>query len=105
MGRTVRELEATMGADEWDDWVDFHNDYDLPDSYITTSVLAHLGRLIADFTGNPGFKKGMICPYYTVEQPASKPTDRFVTGPFKPGSLAGAFSFLRRYVKPRRKPE
>ncbi len=93
LGRTVRELDESMGADEWDDWIDFLRHYDLPDAFHTT---AQLGILIGKITGNNHIRAASMSPYFAVDQPAGKGTMRKASSP----GLAGAFSFLRHNVKP-----
>jgi hypothetical protein len=102
LGRTVRELEETMGTDEWDDWIDFLRDYDLPDAFHTT---AQLGMLIGKITGNANIRAFHMSPYFTATPPAVAGKSPKASGPFRPGGLAGAFAFLRSNVKPKRKPE
>ena len=48
LGRTVQELEQTMNADEWADWLLFHELYDLPDGFL---VAAQLGTLVSRALG------------------------------------------------------
>jgi hypothetical protein len=102
LGRTVRELEETMGADEWDDWIDYLRHYDLPDAYHTT---AQLGILIGKITGNNRIRAVDMSPYFAIDPPAIKSAARKASGPFRPGGLAGAFAFVKSYVKPKREPE
>lgn len=93
LGRTVRELEETMGADEWDDWLDFERHYDLPDAFLIT---AQLGTLIAKITGNSHIAAARMAPYYTIDPTSPKGVRRKAAAP----GLAGAFAFLRANVKP-----
>jgi hypothetical protein len=102
LGRTVRELEDTLGADEWDDWIDFLRNYDFPDAFHTT---AQLGILIGKITGNPHINAANMSPYFTPAPPVHPKATRKASGPFKPGGMTGAFSFLRSHVKPKRKPD
>ena len=77
-GRPVRELEETMGHDEWADLVCFHGNYDLPDSFI---VAGRLGELISGIMGGKAKAEDFV-PYYKAEK--------------KPGDgVKGAFQFLR----------
>lgn len=82
LGRTVRELREDLGADEWDAWLRFHAECDLPDGFL---VVAQLGTLISAITGGKG-KAADFAPYYT--------------SPAKSGhnpSLASAFATLRSW--------
>ena|SRR5580765_2888614 len=102
LGRTVRELEETMGADEWDDWIDFLRHYDLPDAFHTT---AQLGILIGKITGNNHIRAASMSPYFTEAPRVVPGVKGKASGPFKPGGLAGAFAFLRSNVQPKRDPQ
>lgn len=66
LGRTVRELEETMGSDEWDDWLLFHRLYDLPDGFLVTG---QLGTLVAHGLWGKGVAAD-YAPYY--DPPASR---------------------------------
>lgn len=101
LGRTVRELEETMGADEWDDWLDYMREYDLPDAYHTT---AQLGILIGKVTNNNHIRAVNMSPYFDLTPPV-KPSAKKASGPFKPGGLAGAFAFLKANAKQIVKPQ
>lgn len=84
LGRTVRELEETMDADEWSEWIDYESHYDMPDGYF---VAAQLGTIIAGIVG-ARFDPVKIVPYFEKD-----------TNPSKPPGLKAAFDFLRSNVK------
>jgi hypothetical protein len=62
MGRTVRELEESLDADEWADWIKFQELYDLPDGFIVA------GRVCAKIDHALGgkAKAADFAPYYEV---------------------------------------
>lgn len=64
MGRTVRELEESMGSDEWDDWVKFHSLYDLPDGFLVT---ANVCTLVSQGLGGKGAAAN-FAPYYAAPE-------------------------------------
>ena len=79
----MRELEETLGHDEWLEWIAFHGLYDLPDGF---TVVAKLGPPLDGIGGVKATAKD-FAPFFEV--------------PHKPGAcnLAGAFAFLRAHVK------
>jgi len=79
MGRTVRELEEAMGADEWADWLAFQAEYDLPDDFLVTG---QLGALISGVVGGR-HRPSDFAPYYRPERTTGNE------------SLRAAFQFLR----------
>jgi hypothetical protein len=96
LGRTVRELEETMSADEWSDWIDFESFYDLPDGYF---VAAQLGSIIAGIVGSR-FEPSRIVPY--LEKDGPSPT---MPPASRPGNLAAAFNWLMANVNKDGKPK
>jgi hypothetical protein len=79
LGRTRAELRESLTAAEWDDWLRFHTEYDLPDAYMTTGVL---GALVASVAGNKARPEDFV-PYYRPDRPR------------RHDGLAGAFRFLQ----------
>ena len=58
--RSVREMEETLGADEWADWLVFHSLYDLPDGFL---VAGQICALVSHALGNKA-KPSDFVPYY-----------------------------------------
>lgn len=93
LGRTIRELEETLGADEWAFWLRYHALYDLPDGYIVTG---QIGALISQSLGGKG-RPVDFAPFYEAP-PAAR---RF--GP--PPGIAEAIKFVKAHGRsPATKP-
>lgn len=69
MGRTVRELEESMGADEWADWLLFQSLYDMPDGFI---VAGQIGTLVSHVAGGKA-GPAVFAPYYAVPSERTAP--------------------------------
>jgi hypothetical protein len=87
LGRTVRELDETMDAEEWSEWIDFESHYGIPDGYF---VVAQLGSVIAGILGNT-LDPAKIVPYLANDGPGSRTP--------RPGNLAAAFNWLSANVQ------
>lgn len=88
LGRTVRELEETMGSDEWDDWLTFQKLYDLPDGFL---VAGQLGMLVSRGLWGRG-SVWDFAPYYDSPAPRGLPADQ-----------AAFLAFVKAHGKQRRR--
>lgn len=88
MGRTVRELEESLTADEWADWLVFHASYDLPDNFLTTG---QIGSFISKVLGG-NRQPFHFAPYYQAD-PAARSN----------ASIKEYFAFAKEYVNSKRK--
>lgn len=84
LGRTRDELRATLGADEWDDWILMHGEYDLPDAYF---LAACIGIWIHGLAGvHRSF--GDMVAYY-----------RAFASPRRPANVKEAFAFFAAHAQ------
>lgn len=90
LGRTVRELEQTMLADEYDRWITFHRLYDLPDGFLVTGQLGAIIRSIMGEKTTPGDS----CPYYAPTKQEKHNQN-----------MRAAFAFAKSYVESQRKAQ
>lgn len=61
LGRTVRELDATLGSDELSGWIAFERLYGLPDLFF---LAGRLGPLLASLFGGSGVGPADVVPYF-----------------------------------------
>ena len=72
MGRTLRELDATMGADELMLWEVFEEEFTLPDPYFLAGQICT--ATVRAMTGaNVG--PGDFVPYFKQPKPAQSPAE------------------------------
>lgn len=66
MGKTLRQLEKSLGSDEWTLWLAFLSEYDLPDGFFTA------GRVCTAFVES---KLSDHVPFYVAPKRAMTPAE------------------------------
>lgn len=83
LGRSRAELRETLGADEWNDWILMHGEYDLPDAYFLAALI---GIWIHGLAGvNKTFRD--VVPYY-----------RAFSSPKRADNIKEAFAFFAAHA-------
>jgi hypothetical protein len=91
LGRTLRELDDSLGSDELPLWRAFQGLYDLPDGFL---VASRLGPPLAGLAGVSQSPEE-VCPYYQRPRPSREALDAAGVHPSVRRFAAMAKAFAR----------